>query len=118
MNWRDEALCAEVDGDLFFPDVRDTDREAKRICAACPVQKECLDYAISAGEEFGVWGGTTEIERRHLLVLPRKPGGTAKSIDRDLFWQLNDQKLSNVEIAERLGCHADSVSRMRQEARP
>ena len=118
MSWQDNALCATTDPDLFFPDVRDTARLAKRICGECPVQKECLDYAISAGEEYGVWGGTTELERRHLLVLPRKPGGTPKSIDRDLFWELNDQGLSAIDIAGRLGCHADSVSRMRQERRP
>ena len=39
-------------------------RLAKEMCARCPIQRECLDYAVTANEEFGVWGGTTRHERR------------------------------------------------------
>jgi WhiB family transcriptional regulator, redox-sensing transcriptional regulator len=36
----------------------------KRICMACPVREECLDYALSNDERFGIWGGLSERERR------------------------------------------------------
>lgn len=40
---------------------------ARAICAECPVQQECLEYALTHHEIFGVWGGRTERERRKLL---------------------------------------------------
>ena len=36
---------------------------AKRICASCPVQRQCADYALAADERYGVWGGLTAEER-------------------------------------------------------
>lgn len=117
-DWQDDAVCATTDPDLFFPDIRDPARLAKRICNSCPVKQECLDYAIQAGEEFGVWGGTTEIERRHMMTLRLRNTGGKPQIDRVKFWQLHDAGLTALEIAAELGCHADSVSRMRQERRP
>jgi WhiB family transcriptional regulator, redox-sensing transcriptional regulator len=66
--WLRRAACINADPDLFFPDdSRSPAHEAKEWCARCPVQPECLEYALAAGEEFGVWGGLTEKERRNLL---------------------------------------------------
>lgn len=62
--WRDEALCREVDLELFFP--RKGERPARSICARCPVQPECLDEALDARIRWGIWGGTTERDRRKL----------------------------------------------------
>ena len=39
---------------------------AKEICAVCPVNPECLEFALATNQEAGVWGGTTEEERRKL----------------------------------------------------
>ncbi|MFO7701064.1 MAG: WhiB family transcriptional regulator, partial [Acidimicrobiia bacterium] len=39
---------------------------ALAVCAACPVRVECLGHALATNERFGVWGGTTEKERRSL----------------------------------------------------
>jgi WhiB family redox-sensing transcriptional regulator len=67
--WRADALCAQVDGDLFFrPPNSNADwaNQAKRICAECPVIYECLRYAINTNQEHGVWGGLTPHERRKL----------------------------------------------------
>jgi WhiB family redox-sensing transcriptional regulator len=66
-HWRDQALCAEVDGELFYPEVDECPNEAKRVCALCPVRKECLTDALQRREPHGVWGGTTPNERKHLL---------------------------------------------------
>jgi len=61
--WRDLALCAETDPELFFVEKGGTARPAKRICRQCEVRAECLDYAMANGERFGIWGGLTERER-------------------------------------------------------
>lgn len=69
--WQMNASCRDIDGSLFFhPDnERGEAREgrvaaAKRICEGCPVRRECLRYALESGERYGIWGGTTEEERR------------------------------------------------------
>jgi WhiB family redox-sensing transcriptional regulator len=41
--------------------------EAKAVCHRCPVRDECLDRALRADWVEGIWGGTTEAERRALL---------------------------------------------------
>lgn len=64
--WHDRALCAEVDPEIFFPNKGASTREAKKVCHACPVRAECLEYALANGESFGIWGGVTERARRHL----------------------------------------------------
>lgn len=69
--WMGDALCAQVDADIFFPDMGGSTVAAKRICAQCPVQAKCLSYALSmpslSGRPVvGVWGGTNGIERRRL----------------------------------------------------
>lgn len=67
LSWRDAARCAQSDAELFFPEKGGSNRIAKRICRACPVRAECLEFALGTGEEFGIWGGLSEIERRRLL---------------------------------------------------
>ena len=69
-DWRDLALCAEVDPELFFPDKGESSRPAKRMCAGCEVRAECLQDALDHGERFGVWGGLSERERRELARQP------------------------------------------------
>jgi WhiB family transcriptional regulator, redox-sensing transcriptional regulator len=70
-NWRDDAACREADPDLFFP-VGTTGPalrqigEAKWICRSCPAQTACLAWAPGHKITDGVWGGTTEHERRAL----------------------------------------------------
>ncbi|QFG23521.1 WhiB family transcriptional regulator [Actinomadura sp. WMMB 499] len=71
-HWTDHAICRGEDPDLFFPIgysaeiLREQERAAKAICGNCPVQVDCLTWALRVGEPDGVWGGTTPEERRHL----------------------------------------------------
>lgn len=75
-DWQEAGSCRHVGGDLFFPpfDVEPTaarlEREsaAKAICAECPVRVECLEWALTVGEPYGVWGGYSESERRELRL--------------------------------------------------
>lgn len=62
--WMDDALCAEVGVDFFFPDEGSSTFDAKQICAGCPVREQCLAFGLA--EDFGVWGGTTVKQRRSL----------------------------------------------------
>ncbi|MFF8290461.1 WhiB family transcriptional regulator [Streptomyces sp. NPDC016309] len=62
----DQALCAQTDPDAFFPEKGESTRTAKETCMACEVRVQCLDYALSHGEQYGVWGGLSEKERRPL----------------------------------------------------
>jgi WhiB family redox-sensing transcriptional regulator len=74
-NWRDHAACGYVDPDLFFP-VSTTGvslagiETAKRVCQRCPVMTPCLRWALDLGHVSGIWGGTTEEERRALRRAP------------------------------------------------
>ena len=64
--WRERGLCAQTDPEAFFPDKGGSTREAKRICAGCEVRAECLEWALTNDERFGIWGGLSERERRPL----------------------------------------------------
>jgi WhiB family transcriptional regulator, redox-sensing transcriptional regulator len=69
LDWRRQAACNDVDPELFFPvgsagaGLRQI-HEAKRICRRCPVIEPCFRWAMENREVEGVWGGTTEQERR------------------------------------------------------
>ena len=63
-DWRDRGRCAETDPVAFFPDKGGSIAEAKRVCFACEVRVECLEYALEHGERHGVWGGLSYPPRR------------------------------------------------------
>lgn len=64
--WTKQALCAEVDYEIFFPNKGDRTVDAKRICRSCNVKQECLEYSFKNNERFGIWGGLTEFDRKKL----------------------------------------------------
>lgn len=66
LSWQAQSNCVGVDPDIFFPERGASTKEAKAICAACAVRESCLEYALDNGEKFGIWGGTSERERRRL----------------------------------------------------
>ena len=76
VSWHEAAACRDADPDLFFPigtagPALHQIEKAKRICQACPALAPCLAWALDHGIGSGVWGGTTESERRAL----RQPNG-------------------------------------------
>ena len=66
--WQAAGACLSADPEIFFP-VSGTGastrqiEQARRICARCPVRRECLDWAMNSGEMHGIWGGTTPEDR-------------------------------------------------------
>lgn len=66
LSWRDRARCEGMRTEQFFPRKSDAEKETIKICLSCPVREECLQYAIDSGSNWGVWGGTTQQERKKL----------------------------------------------------
>lgn len=72
--WRKRAACRGIDVEIFYPETDDDDdaEAAKAVCEVCPVRQTCLEHALGHREREGVWGGTTERERRRILRQRRK----------------------------------------------
>ena len=72
--WRKRSACRGIDPDVFYPvsEAEEDAAEAKAVCAQCPVRESCLEHALANREREGVWGGTTERERRRILRQRRK----------------------------------------------
>jgi WhiB family redox-sensing transcriptional regulator len=69
-DWWRNAACRGTDTSLFYhPEDergifrRRREREAKAICAGCPVRQPCLEWALTRPETHGIWGGLTAEER-------------------------------------------------------
>lgn len=73
--WQVDAACRGLDPDLFYIERGELTASAKWVCASCPVTAECLDFALTHYEKFGIWGGRSERERRQLrrLLPPARP---------------------------------------------
>ncbi|MEV8532454.1 WhiB family transcriptional regulator [Streptomyces sp. NPDC051211] len=74
-SWQLHAACRTLGSGMFFhptgergPEREDREEAAKRVCADCPVRRECLTYALRAREPYGVWGGLSARERRAVLT--------------------------------------------------
>ncbi|MFE6031261.1 WhiB family transcriptional regulator [Streptomyces niveus] len=65
-NWSGQGACRTITPDALFVQGQEQNR-AKSVCLGCHVRTECLAYALDNREEFGIWGGMTERERRALL---------------------------------------------------
>ena len=106
--WRAHALCAEVGGDLWFPEPNRRAVEAKRICGICPVRAACLADALETGDVGeGIRAGLAPRERQNLLR------GTRPLDDRtDLVRSMKLAGTPDSEIADRLGVHSRTVARI------
>ena len=68
-DWRKLGTCRTLDTNMFFPIGQTGEAEikiarAKSVCVPCPVRQQCLEFAITTNQEYGVWGGHSEEERR------------------------------------------------------
>ena len=109
LGWQESASCQAAEATAFFaPDserIREREKReavAKRVCAQCPVRVACLEHALSVPEQFGIWGGMTELDRQEELrrrreaatrpnVVPIRIGG-----QRD---RRHTEALDNSEVA-------------------
>lgn len=58
------GLCVQPGGPDFFSPLPDDVRKAKNLCALCPVRFDCLKFAVTTPETYGVWGGADQWEIR------------------------------------------------------
>ena len=65
-DWMKQAACRGVDPEVFYPTTTSGVKRAVQYCTGCPVRVDCLLYAINIGEEWGIWGGLTERDRRRV----------------------------------------------------
>lgn len=65
-DWMQLAECRGLDPELFHAEQGESTREAKAVCAGCPVKAACLAHALDNHEKVGVWGGLSGQERRRL----------------------------------------------------
>lgn len=85
-DWRRDAICRDTDPDLFFPvgttgnALVQIDR-AREVCAQCPVSIDCLEFALETNQDSGIWGGTSEEERRKIRreMVARAKAGNAST---------------------------------------
>ncbi|GAA4759331.1 WhiB family transcriptional regulator [Actinomycetospora chibensis] len=80
MRWQTRGACRDTDPELFFPPddgqgLADTEgvqvqvAAARQVCRFCPVQRECLAWALDSGQDHGIWAATTPGERRVMRYL-------------------------------------------------
>ncbi len=88
-DWERQAKCRDSDPEtLYVPGHKQND--AKRICKGCPVRAECLATALDRDEEYGVWGGQTERERRAMIK---------KNPNVSSWWQMFEAALSAQRVS-------------------
>lgn len=121
--WRHDAACRDMDPDLFWPlgegaTARKQAEEAKSVCAECPVREKCLDWAVETRQDFGVWGGMTERERRALHRRKARSYGASEvsaltqilTERLDLFQDAVARGLLPGQIARELGTNVQTVN--------
>lgn len=114
-DWRQDALCARVDADLFFPvphtpGWQKQTQDAKKVCGRCPVREACLEWALATRQPAGVWGGLSEAERRELGGVRESHTQLCMRMQPWIEQQLADG-CSQRNVADRLGVTRATLSR-------
>lgn len=67
-DWTADALCGSRDPEMWFPNNGRVDqhRLAEAICQECPVRAQCLSEALANPWITGIWGGTSETDRKRM----------------------------------------------------
>ncbi|WP_406516354.1 WhiB family transcriptional regulator [Streptomyces sp. NBC_00873] len=123
LEWRHEAACRWIDPDLFWPlgesmAARQQAEQAKAVCATCPVRTQCLEWAVETRQDFGVWGGMSERERRGLHRRKARSYGASEvsalqqilTERLDLFLDAQARGLLPGQIARELGTNVQTVN--------
>lgn len=78
-DWQAEAVCRDLDTELFFPVSESDAGPARAVCATCPVAEACLEFAIETRQSNGVFGGLTPTERHRLVRRRQKAARKARA---------------------------------------
>jgi WhiB family redox-sensing transcriptional regulator len=66
MNWTERAACKDMPASLWFPEAGQSGATAKAVCAGCEVRAQCLQFALTTHEQYGIYGGLTPPERQRM----------------------------------------------------
>lgn len=121
--WMDDGKCVQIGPGLFFPEEGGAGgavyAEAKAVCATCPVQVECLEFALEVDDRHGVWGGLSPRERAELRGQVRAQGvrfSEAQRLVRE--WETaRANGASAADMAARRGITADAYHKRFERAR-
>jgi len=119
LEWQDDALCAQTDPEVFYPEKGGSTRDAKRVCLGCEVRAQCLQYALDHDERFGVWGGRSEVERRKLRnTTPRPPRRRSKltADEESIILARHAEGMGRQRIADELNVSRFAVQRVIERA--
>ncbi len=64
--WHQRAACRGVGPTGFVRGPKADYEAAGGLCADCPVRQQCLEVALADDSLVGLWGGTTDVERREM----------------------------------------------------
>jgi WhiB family transcriptional regulator, redox-sensing transcriptional regulator len=64
--WQERANCRGVGATMFVSGLNADYGALRAVCGSCAVQRECLEAALDDPDLCGLWGGTTEAERREI----------------------------------------------------
>ena len=110
--WQRHGNCVGLDPALFFPERGELVIQAKAVCADCEVRVECLHWAIDNGEKWGVWGGTSERQRRAMRATrrgtpwaPRPAMILVANPDIPCSWPGCDILLTKMGVGPHMGAH-------------
>jgi WhiB family redox-sensing transcriptional regulator len=125
-DWGSLRACRMEDAELFFPvgdgkEARKQEAKAKAVCRRCPVGERCLEWALESKQDFGVWGGLSEKERRRLHGRKSYRTRSDGLSVLEHIWQnrlpefhaLSARGLSAREIAQEMGTNAQTVNSIR-----
>ena len=98
--WRRLASCHDTDPAIFYPEPKESPKDAQRTCSTCPVKRTCLLESLRTQERYGVWGGLTERERRKIQrALGRRGIFATKPVSDSLDSFINSLRLTIPEAS-------------------
>lgn len=112
-DWMDQALCAQTDPDLFFPD-NNRYTDADKICTACPVRAACADHVQRVEADtrpYGQWAGQSPTARRASYNRRQAANDTR----RNHILRLHRAGWEAAAIADHVGCTDRTVWRTVQQ---
>lgn len=83
-NWRELRNCRDTPPKIFFTGYNKDEEIAKAICGKCVVRDNCLQEALTKGEEHGIWGGLNEKERFNFFLRKSLQGRHSFSLPHNI----------------------------------
>lgn len=120
LNWMDQALCAQTNPEIFFPDTGNH-AEARKVCAACPVAQQCNDHAqhiengAAKNTRWGTWAGQTATARARTTDSNQRRKEEAER--RETILRLASRGMDADDIATHVGCSPRTVWRITRQYR-